>query len=267
MNSERQRDGQEVAAQNEFKTLYWLHRFRWLTSNQLSRLIWPSDARQAQRMAQRTLRRLTSAGKVLARRLHTGGIAYVLTERGAYLLREHGIEARLRGERDARLAAPYHRAVANEIAIHGILRGWEVWTENEVQRNKGPIREIKKHVPDVLFRRAEEHPSLSWCEIENTPKSRTKLRGLLELAEALVGRDDGYPVGDDWLDHFVLVAPNLASAKSVARAILAAQTDKVIGYNALQRIEMWICDMSRQLAWQGDVRAYTALEIVHQLTD
>lgn len=244
-------------------TLYWLHRFRWLTSSQLARLIWPPETKQAQRMAQRILRILVNTGEVLGRRLPNGGVAYVLGESGANRLWTLGVDARLRGERDARLGAPYHRALANEIAIHGLLRGWQVWTENEIQRGKAPLRSLNGHVPDVLFERSEDYPSLSWCEVENTAKSRRKLMSLMRLAEDLVGSSDGYPIGDVYIDHFVFVAPNEAAAKSVIRAMLAADDDAVIKEHAIQRIELWLCDFSPKLAWGGEITSYSAFELLN----
>lgn len=263
MNSELRPDWVDFEADRSLSTLYWLHRFRWLTSNQLARLIWPAETRQAQRLAQRILRALLDGGEILSRRLPNGGVAYVLGESGANRLGALGIDARLRGERDARLGAPYHRALANEIAIHGLLRGWQVWTENEIQRGKGPLRSLNGHVPDVLFERSEDYPSLSWCEVENTTKSPRKLMSLMRLAEDLVGSSDGHPIGDVYIDHFVFVAPNEAAARSVIRAILAADDEAVIKEHAVQRIELWLCHLSPKLAWGGEIRSYSAFELLN----
>lgn len=262
MNTETTNDWFDIFADRSIYTLYWLHRFRWLTSNQLARLIWPEEAKQAQRMAQRVLRTQIDAGEVLARRLPNGGVAYVLGERGAQRLANCGVDVRLRGERDARLGAPYHRALANEIAIHGIQQGWQVYTENEIQRGEGPLRSLKAHIPDLLFEQSDDYPSLSWCEVENAAKSPRKLMSLMELAEELVGSKDGYPVGDVYIDHFVFVAPHEAAVKSVIRAMLAADDAGVIKENSIQRIELWLCNLSRKLAWSGEIRRYSAFEIL-----
>lgn len=182
------RDGREIAAEHDAQVLHWLARFGWLSARQVARLVWPAGS-QGQRMAQRALRRLTDAGAVLRRPLPSGGVAYVIGQRGARQLRELGDEAVSgRGFRDLKFKAPVHRAIANDVAIDHLREpSLDVYTEAEIQRGVAPKlflpHQGHERVPDLLVGQGGQY---EWFEVEHAPKPRHRLDSLVALADNLL---------------------------------------------------------------------------------
>lgn len=251
--------GRRIALNNELESLYWLHRFGGLLSRQLSALVWPSAA-QGLRMAQRTLYRLVAQKDVLRRPLRTGGNIYVLGEAGARRLQDRGIPANMRGMRDLSWAKPFHRVLANDIAIGALIEGHAVWTEFEIQRGAGPFRELFGHIPDVLICQDPENSSeLAWIEVENAAKSQARLGKLLTLANSLVSPSDGFQVGEYSITEFAFVIPNRQTLRALVRAYGRHMQTHDVSPNARVRISIWEVDMSLNLAWSGINSQYSAI--------
>ena len=261
MTNERQLDGRLVAADNDYQTIFWLHRFGWLTSRQLARLVWP-EASQGMRMAQRTLKRLIEQKYVLERPLPTGGKAYVIGQRGAGFLKDHGVKnVSSRGNRDLRFSTPFHRALANDYAITQYQLGHKIWTEHEIQRGLSPLPEarIGRHVkiPDLLTFIDDVY---MWYEVENAPKPTPRIHQILDLAADKATYNapnplykNGYPIA---IHSVVFVIPNEASHRAVLRAIRSRDMPReVTGYIYLDRVEM-----TSGLVWRGSITHYSSTE-------
>jgi hypothetical protein len=211
-------------------------------------------------MAQRTLQRLVSQGYVLRRTLRSGGCLYVLSQTGAYWLRDQGIPANVRGGRDLRWSHPYHRVLGNEIAIDLLRQKDTVWTEYEIKRGLAPLTNIDGFVPDLLSACDLEYPdAMIWFEVENSAKSRTRMARLMGLAHRLVNPTDGYPIGKYHMERFVFVTPNKQSFNAVRRAMHRFSQTVGFGTAALDRISALRCDLTPSLHWQG-VGEYLSVE-------
>ena len=238
MTYENNTDGLEIARLNEVKILKWLNRFGGLLTRQVAALVWP-EASQGIRMAQRTLRRLAMEKQVLKRELRTGGVIHVLSEAGARRLREHDIEASARGTRDLRWSKPYHRVLANDVAIRAHLQGSTVWTEFEIQRGRAPLRKLMGCIPDVLVCEDPDHFNyIDWIEVENAAKSRARLGQMLKLADWMLRPADGYQVGQYCINSFTFVIPNRHAFHALARVAKERLKQGKLDPDALDR--MWL---------------------------
>lgn len=268
-------DGREIAAEHDTQVLRWLGRFGWLSARECARLVWP-DASQGHRMAQRSLRRLTDAKAVLRRSLPTGGVAYVIARRGARQLRELGDET-VSGRRshDLKFKAPAHRSICNNYAIDHIsdptLR---IYTEAEIEARRAPqlFLPVNGHVriPDLLIAQGN---MFEWIEVENTPKSQSRLDALVEVAVRVLtlppneatptnllryrGKDAGV------VHRFRFVCPSDSTVRACWGALERYGIEKLIeefGYDIyLERVQM-----SSGLVWGGSLWDAPILTI-HQL--
>lgn len=196
-----QRDGREIARQNETKVLKALHKYGWLRTRDLAALIWGKDkARRpnglefaavrvpdsARRMAQRTLSRLRDQHLVLWRQAPDGSLIYGMAEAGARYLADLGIPARSGKDQVRRvsLAHYHHRRLANEVAILAALQGYRVSTEAEIASGLwlGGIDGIGGKKPDVLIRQGRD---AWWIEVERSRRNQPGYARLLAWLDAL----------------------------------------------------------------------------------
>ena len=142
-----------TALRNELNILTCLHRFGWLKTRQIASFVWPASADGGgYSMAQRTLRRLKKARRVVAKIAPDGATVYALGRGGARYLNEfEGLDAKTTTDGMRTLANYIHRTRANDIAIQAILSGRTAWTEFEVQTGKAPVRVLRGKVPDLLL--------------------------------------------------------------------------------------------------------------------
>lgn len=274
-------DGIEAAERNEQAIIYWLARFGWLTSRQLARLVWP-NASQSLRMAQRTLARLVARGEVLRRELPRAyGTAYVIGQRGARRL--SGVDAEnasIRGGRDLKFQAPYHRAICNDYAIDFLAYArttnpelhQDVYTEMEIQRRQAPTPELfhegRLHVPDLLLKEGDLY---TWVEVEHTPKSKRRLDKLVAFAYHMLGSGNNKDKQTDLLvkdreivgrvQQFVFLCPNKPTIVSCTKAILRRGRDK-LAEDALTGLLVHHVKMSHHLIWGGVSASATADELL-----
>ena len=150
-------------------------------------------------MAQRTLRRLKLAQKVIPKLAPDGATIYALAQGGAKLLRDFAGLEDAKTTRDCMrcLTAYDHRALANDIAIDWISKGKNAWTEHEIQAGRAPLKVLRGKIPDVLLDWSEKTIAadgevvLAWGEIENTWKSNREMDRMLEFFCAVLGAVDG----------------------------------------------------------------------------
>ncbi|MGA7800039.1 MAG: hypothetical protein WCC36_04445, partial [Gammaproteobacteria bacterium] len=186
------------------------------------------------------------------RSLRTGGCLYALGEGGARRLRDEGYPARFRGSRDVGWSQPYHRTLANDLAIDAIRKGQVVWTEREIQTRRAPFKELQSHVPDVLIQQQPDlDDNLTWVEVENTYKSQQRLTRLLDAADVLLSQPDGYWVEEYFIDRMVFAVPNPRAARSVVRAVESQWAADRMHERTLDRIWLWPCRLTPSLRWHG----------------
>ena len=143
----------ETAQRNELNVLIYIHRFGWLKTRQIASLVWSASADGGgYSMAQRTLRRLKKARRVVAKIAPDGATVYALGRGGArYLKEREDLDAKTTSDGMRTLANYIHRSRANDLAIQAILSGRTAWTEFEVQTGKAPVRVLRGKVPASSF--------------------------------------------------------------------------------------------------------------------
>lgn len=190
-----QKDGREIARENEIRILRGLHRFGWLRTRDLAVLVWLTWGRcpidepdltpivptaSAQRMAQRTLRRMRDRRLVLSHRAPDGSTIYALAESGVRVLELLGIVSRSGKDlvRNSSSAHFRHRCISSHVAITAIVRGYRISTEREIAQGTwmGGELGIAGKRPDVLIRSAE---TVWWVEIEKSRKNASDYSKLL----------------------------------------------------------------------------------------
>lgn len=179
MNSYEQRK------QNDQLGLTWVNTFGSLRTAELGKLMWPNDP-HARTRTDRVARSWIERGLVIARPLPDGaGRLLVLSEPGARLLRNEGIEARSGkdiGETKAGkwIAPAYwqHDLMAAGVLATLYENGYEIQTEREI-RNSNPSL-IK--IPDGLAWESEQPNKAYWLEVENARKTGKHMQ---DLANAL----------------------------------------------------------------------------------
>jgi hypothetical protein len=189
-----------TAENNEITIIFCLHRFGWLKTRQIAALVWPKSADGGgYSMAQRTLRRLKLAHKVIPKLAPDGATIYALGRGGAKLLHDYEGLEHAKTTRDCMRSLPTydHRALANDIAITWINKGNTTWTEHEIQAGRAPVKVLRGKIPDVLLDWSEQTIAadgevvLAWVEVENSWKSNRDMDKLLGFFCAVLGAVDG----------------------------------------------------------------------------
>ncbi|MRR50361.1 MAG: hypothetical protein EG825_05520 [Rhodocyclaceae bacterium] len=175
--------GFELRHQNDVKGLLWIHRFGWLRSAELGRLIWPLD-RFSRTRADRIIRGWLDRSLVIARQLPNGARrAVVLSDSGARLLQEAAhVSARTGkdwGETDGNRWSPnltwQHDLIAAGVLVRLFERGWTILPEKMLRRdNPGLVK-----IPDGI---ALNGTDVIWLEVESARKSG---RAMLDLARTV----------------------------------------------------------------------------------
>lgn len=268
-------DGRLVAEQNEQAILHWLHRFGGLTTRQLARLVWPKKT-AGQRMAQRTVGRLEQQQLVLQRSLFTGGKIYVISQRGAHLLRELGTpNVSARGHRDLSFRKPMHRIIANDFLIDwrdreiiNTTASVNIWTEFEVQHRLGPYPEIsikgKYKIPDGMIQIDDE---LTWIEVENAYKGPKEIERLIMAAARFFNDSYSYPFRHNGAEYrisrFFFILPHQHNFNTIANAIYKSNLD----FNALKCTFLVKVNGTSGLVWQGIEGFTSAYDVVQYIKE
>jgi hypothetical protein len=173
-------DGRVIAAANESRVLYLIHRLGWaLTSDITATGI-------NLRVAQRTLKRLREHHQILTKPLPDSRPAHVLAQRGAARVREEwSVEAHATSDtlRSVSMASYRHRVLANDLALWWMgQQGDEhgAWTERDILTGRTPCRPTMGKVPDALLR-AGEPWECYWVEVERAKKKDTDYRRVVNL--------------------------------------------------------------------------------------
>jgi len=164
------------------KGLLFVHRFGWLRTAELGKLMWP-DSPASRHAADRLARSWIERQLVIVRDLPGGaGRALVLAAAGVRLLAENGIEAgsgkgigRLNDEGWLPPASWRHDLIGHGVLCDLHRRGYDVYPEMELRR----LAEGYPKIPDGF---AVKDGEGIYLEVENARKSGYEMR---KLADAL----------------------------------------------------------------------------------
>lgn len=237
-----EKDGREIARDNERRILRALHRFGILRTRDLATLVWTAwsskpvglpdlvpfePTASAIRMAQRTLRRMRQRRLVLSNQAPDGSTIHALAEGGVRALAQLGIAAGSGKDlvRHSSAAHYRHRCVSSQIAVAAIVRGYRVATEREIAQGAwlGGELGIAGKRPDVLIRSGE---TVHWIEVEKSRKNSsdyTKLIAWLGKVLQDVSRPSGSTLlGGQLRWGQVVFVASLAFGKKLRRDLLSA---------------------------------------------
>lgn len=184
----------EMRYRNDLAGLYWIYRFGWLRVQELGRLMRPENRNGHIQVAEYA-RSWLARGLVLKRTLPgNAGDALLLAEGGVRMLREAGLEGRVRSGKsvgslvNGKWTPP--KTWRHDLRTAGLLAllqadGYEIWADLELRRQARVWK-----LPDGIVKRGSE---ISWVETEFSrkpisPRSDSKL-GM--LAKALNAVSDG----------------------------------------------------------------------------
>lgn len=242
-------NGPEIANRNEMEVLKALHRFSWLRTRDIASLIWSKKRKRgkgldlsplivsesAMRMAQKTLARLREKKQVNSMRVPDMSVVYGLAEGGARRLRNHGFQNVVNGEdalRRISLSFYHHRRIANEVAILGIIQGFNVITEYEVASGKwfGGNAGIHSKKPDVLVQ--DENGLWIWIEVERSRRNAKDYQRLMDFLKA------SWPPGKN-----IWTTSQMSQAEKMLRVCFICEP---------YFIEKVLADL-KQTGWQNDI--------------
>jgi hypothetical protein len=236
-------DKRLVGERNRLSLCRYLHRFGWLTSRMVARLVW-GDASQAWPMARRTLKALQDDNMVIKRALPQGGDAYLLSAKGARFLNEReGMDAST-GQGLA-IGNPVHRACSNWFLIDALLKGWKVITEHEIATDRSPVRVLDGKQPDgILLGEGEA----IWVECENAWKSTSARRSVVSFCSRHLDQDKMSMITPDHpLRQVAIVTTNTDALRHMAASFQQAYRDQAIREAQLQLVNVALLPISGSL--------------------
>ncbi len=173
--------GFELRHENDVLGLAWVHRFGWLRSAELGRLMWPAE-KHARTRTDRVIRGWLERKLVIARTLPNGARrAVVLSEAGARLLQEAGTESARSGkdwgETEGTRWSPnltwQHDLIAAGVLVRLYEAGYDIKPEKMLRRENPALVKI----PDGL---AWKDGHVIWLEVESARKTGPAMRFLAD---------------------------------------------------------------------------------------
>lgn len=168
----------QKGAELDYQGLRWVWDFRWLRPQELGRLLWPKVG-HATKNAERLCRKWESNGLIIRRKLpNHNGTAIVLSDRGAELLREHGIDAKT-GKDIGKVAGTEwtppitwkHSILAAGVLSISHERGHTIYPESKIRRENLDVN-IKKIPDGIIEFKGKNNRTLNlWLEVELSKKS------------------------------------------------------------------------------------------------
>jgi hypothetical protein len=229
--------------------LLWLHRFGWLSSRMVAALVFPS-ASQSWPLARRLLKKMLTDKLILARPLPQGGDVYLLSVKGARLLNETTGASATSGQSQVTGNA-IHRACGNWFLIAQVQAGLDIWTEHEIASGRAPIQTLNGKMPDALV--VHECGLLTWVEVENAWKNRTRRQSVVDLAMRHLGRDVLTEVGKDatgsklYLARLAVVATGTDSLRSMAATFQESHRLQIVSEACLASVDVAVLPVSASL--------------------
>ena len=185
----------QKSEQNDVKGLYAIHRFRWLRSREIGNVLWPTQ-KNRHTSAARLIRKWLENDWVIERKLpESFGPVYVLSQRGANFLAQHGLEAKtgkrvgvfLRDKSWVPNRITYkHDLLSNGFLTFWLGSGYKIKTEVEIAE----ANPFHKKIPDGLFCIGEDWFAL---EVERERKTGENAR---KLAQNIIDIENGEVIFD-----------------------------------------------------------------------
>lgn len=243
----------ERQEENTLWVLDWISRFGWLTRSQIGRLIWPSSSESVRRkMATKTLKRCSDAGWIMARRLPTGSVCYVLRPAGVAYFTSDKPDRLARSGLDLALAQPLHRMLANNVMIEHNAHGFNIITEYEILGNRLPKMTISEKAPDGLI--VDMEGAVTWLEFENHARKRRDFDRLISLITGPLraASASGYQLLDDlYLTGLILAFPNERLGAGLTRRLLSVAQAQEWPDSLRDSIELLWAKQTPQGRWLG----------------
>lgn len=237
-------DKRLTGERNTFEVLTWLHRFGWLTSRMVAALVWPT-ASQSWPMARRTLKKLLTDKLVLVRALPQGGDLYLLSVKGARLLKDTTGADASTGQSLATGNA-VHRACGNWYLIGQVQAGLGIWTEHEIASGRAPVQTVNGKQADGYV--VHDDGQLTWLEVENSWKNRPRRDAVVSLATRHLGKDQLTEVGPGLhLARLAVVATGVDALRSMAASFQEAHRLLIASEMALACVDVAVLPISPSL--------------------
>lgn len=229
--------------------LLWLHRFGWLTSRMVAALVFPT-ASQSWPLARRLLKKLLADKLILVRALPQGGDVYLLSVKGARLLKESTGFAASSGQSLA-IGNAQHRACGTWFLIGQLQAGQDIFTEHEIASGRAPIQTLNGKMPDALV--VHDGGLVTWVEVENSWKNRARRQSVVDLATRHLGRDKLTQVGKDangsdlYLARLAVVATGPDSLRCMAATFQESYRLQIASATCLGDVDVAVLPVSASL--------------------
>ncbi len=239
-------DKQIIGEHNRLEILQWLHRFGWLTTRQIAKLVWRNKTSSLV-MAQRTLASMLGKQLIIRRKIKTGCEVVLLGSKGARLLKT---ELNISAKSGAKLLLgnPIHRGACNWYLIYELANGNVVYTEHEIQSCRAPMFSCYGKVPDGLVIMEE---GVVWLEVENAWKNIKEREKLIKFCADTLSNPTY--MEQLWDDNYLLKVRILAitshSANAMLRTFAKNYNEGLIGKAALNDIWLTYAPMTTGLIY------------------
>jgi hypothetical protein len=188
------KNGLMLARENELSVLKAVRLFGHLRRSEIALAVWPeSSPSVAYQMACKTVSRMVRGNLLLPRQNSIGGTSFVLTKKGATLLRAEGYEANAGYSQSYDGAQFLHRTLGTYYLLEKKRQGYRVFGEYAIQRGWSGVRsdmfkaDFQKlpdglifHEPGSLGFRDEITP-VDWIEVEQAYKPVTEIKKALAV--------------------------------------------------------------------------------------
>jgi|GEM_PF-1668502 len=239
------KDKQEIGIEQHEQILLFLHRFGWLTSRMVKKLVYENST-QGIALARRALSKMVEKKLVLKRPLPNGAEAYLLGTKGASFL--NGLKPGINSQSGARLKLgnTVHRACSNWYLIEEYVNnGRAISTEFEIQTGNSPVHQILGKVPDGL---TYSELGADWIEVENTWKNRSERDRIVKFCIEMLGFEMSQLLNSTtYLHKVVLVCATKDSANSIVNSFIEAFENSFISVQALSEVEIAFAEMTPSL--------------------
>jgi hypothetical protein len=224
--------------------LVWLHRFGWLTSRMVAALVFPS-ASQSWPLARRLLKKMLADKLVLVRALPQGGDVYLLSVKGARLLKD-ATGANAQSGQALPTGDAIHRACGNWFLIAQVQAGLGIWTEHEIAAGRAPVQTLNGKQADGLV--LHDDGQVTWLEIENAWKNRARRETVVSLATRHLGKDQLTEVGPGLhLARLAVVATGVDALRSMAGSFQEAHRLLIASELTLACVDVAVLPISPSL--------------------
>jgi hypothetical protein len=252
-------DKKIIGEQNKLAILHYLYRFGYLTSRQISKLIFRKKA-CGLTLAQRKIADLIEDKLIIRRRVTTGNAVVLLSSKGAKLLNtEFNLHAKSGAK--MKLGNPIHRCASNWHLIHELSKGHNIYTEHEIQCGRAPVSIINGKIPDGIVIIEQ---GVIWLEVENSWKNKAEIQKIVQFSADTLSNPNS--MEQMWEDNYLVKLRILAitpySANAMVRSYAKDFKDGCINHIALNDVQLMYAPMTTGLIYpeENEVQKFDLLE-------